>query len=70
MTIGFNRIITKCEGGSCKNCFNVWNRDVNGSTNIYKIAFFAINKKERPKYLYRDKKEERRKKKLILRLMK
>jgi hypothetical protein len=42
---------------SCKNCFNVWNRDVNGATNIYKIAKNAIKKEERPKYLCRDKKE-------------
>jgi transposase len=43
---------------SCKSCFNVWNRDVNGATNIYKIAKNAIKKEERPKYLSRDKKEE------------
>ena len=42
---------------SCKSCFNVWNRDVNGATNIYKIAKNAIKKEERPKYLCRDKKE-------------
>ena len=30
-----------------------WNRDVNGSTNIYKIAYNAINNKERPDYLSR-----------------
>lgn len=38
---------------SCKNCNNVWNRDVNGATNIYKIAKNAINKKGRPDYLCR-----------------
>ena len=43
---------------SCKNCFNVWNRDVNGATNIYRIAKNAINGLERPKYLCREKKEE------------
>ena len=32
-----------------------WNRDVNGATNIYKIAYNAINKKERPIYLSRSK---------------
>jgi len=32
-----------------------WNRDVNGSTNIYKIAYNAINNKERPNYLSRSK---------------
>ena len=43
---------------SCKNCSNVWNRDVNGATNIYKIAKNAINGIERPKYLCREKKDE------------
>jgi len=43
---------------SCKNCSNVWNRDVNGATNIYRIANNAINGIERPKYLCREKKEE------------
>jgi hypothetical protein len=43
---------------SCKNCFNVWNRDVNSATNIYRIAKNAINRLERPKYLCREKKEE------------
>ena len=43
---------------SCKNCFNVWNRDVNGATNIYRITKNAINGLERPKYLCREKKDE------------
>jgi hypothetical protein len=43
---------------SCKNCSNVWNRDVNSATNIYRIAKNAINGLERPKYLCREKKEE------------
>jgi hypothetical protein len=43
---------------SCKNCSNVWNRDVNGATNIYRIAKNAINGIERPKYLCREKKDE------------
>jgi len=30
-------------------------RDVNGATNIYKIAYNAINNKERPNYLSRSK---------------
>jgi len=42
----------------CKTCLGVWNRDVNGSTNIYKIAKNAINGLERPKYLCREKKNE------------
>tara|TARA_B110000908_G_scaffold77377_1_gene93065 strand:+ start:121 stop:465 length:345 start_codon:yes stop_codon:yes gene_type:complete len=41
---------------SCKNCFDVWNRDVNGTTNVYIIAKNAINRLERPKYLCREKK--------------
>jgi len=39
----------------CKICGSVWNRDVNASTNIYRIAKNAINKLERPTYLCRDK---------------
>lgn len=42
---------------SCKNCFNVWNRDVNGAINISRITKNAINGLERPKYLCRDKKD-------------
>ena len=44
----------------CKTYYGVWNRDVNGATNIYiyRIAKNAIKKEERPKYLSRDKKEE------------
>ena len=41
-----------------KNCEAVWNRDVNGVTNICRIAKNAINGLERPKYLCREKKEE------------
>ena len=32
----------------------MWNRDVNGATNIYKIAKNAILEKPRPKYLCRE----------------
>jgi len=39
---------------SCKNCANVWNRDCNGATNIYKIAYNSIYKIERPSYLCRN----------------
>ena len=42
----------------CKTCLGVWNRDVNGATNIYRIAKNAINGLERPKYLCREKKNE------------
>ena len=37
----------------CKNGCGYWNRDVNGATNIYKIAYNVINNKERPNYLSR-----------------
>lgn len=40
----------------CKTCNGLWNRDENSSRNIYKIAYNAINKKERPNYLCRSKK--------------
>ena len=42
----------------CKTCNALWNRDENSSRNIYKIAYNAINKKERPNYLCRSKKVE------------
>ena len=37
----------------CKKCNAVWNRDVNGATNIFRIVKNMIQKKERPKYLCR-----------------
>ena len=43
---------------TCKKCSGVWNRDVNGATNIYRIAKNAIDGLERPKYLFREKKDE------------
>ena len=39
----------------CKTCLALWNRDENSSRNIYKIAYNAINKKERPEYMCRSK---------------
>ena len=42
----------------CPHCDWIWNRDVNGATNIYRIAKNAINGTERPKYLCREKKED------------
>jgi len=42
----------------CKKCNALWNRDENSSRNIYKIAYNAINKKERPSYLCHQKKED------------
>ena len=38
----------------CKSGCGLWNRDRNGSSNIYKIAKQAINKLERPSYLCRE----------------
>ena len=38
----------------CQSCNTMWNRDVNGASNIYKIAYNAIHKKERPYYLCRN----------------
>ena len=38
----------------CKNECGYWNRDVNGSTNIYKIVYNIINGKKRPNYLCRN----------------
>jgi transposase len=35
----------------CKNRCGYWNRDVNGATNIYKIAYNTINNKEIQNYL-------------------
>ena len=40
----------------CKNGCGYWNRDVNGATNIYNIAYNAINNKARPNYLSRSNK--------------
>jgi len=42
----------------CQTCLGVWNRDVNGATNICRIAKNAINGLERPKYLCREKKDD------------
>ena len=38
----------------CKSGCGLWNRDRNGSSNIYKIALKAVNKLERPSYLCRE----------------
>ena len=38
----------------CKSGCGLWNRDRNGSSNIYKIAYQAIHKLERPSYLCRE----------------
>lgn len=45
----------------CKNCKSLWNRDENSSSNIFKIAYNAINGLDRPKYLCREKKEDNEK---------
>ena len=39
---------------SCNSCSNVWNRDCNGATNIYKIAYNSIHNMNRPSYLCRN----------------
>ena len=41
----------------CKSGCGSWNRDRNGSSNIYKIARNAINNIERPSYLCRETRE-------------
>jgi len=46
----------------CKNGCGYWNRNVNGASNIYRIAYNAINKKERPNYLSRIKKNSQNQK--------
>ena len=38
----------------CTSGCGMWNRDRNGASNIYKIAYNAINKLERPNYLCRE----------------
>ena len=43
----------------CQTCLGVWNRDVNGATNIYRIAKNAINGIERPEYLLRSGRENK-----------
>ena len=40
----------------CKNGYGYWNRDINGATNIYKIAYNMVSNKERLCYLSRNKK--------------
>lgn len=40
----------------CKTCKVLWNRDENSSCNIFMVSKCAINSKERPKYLCREKK--------------
>jgi hypothetical protein len=37
----------------CKSGCGLWNRDRNGSSNIYKIAETSINKLDTPSYLFR-----------------
>jgi hypothetical protein len=54
----------------CKNCNAVWNRDVNGATNIFRISKNAINETKRPKYLCRTKKDEENDKNKIKRVVK
>ncbi len=46
----------------CKTCNRIWNRDVNGSLNIFQIGMEALNGRERPLYLKRTKEEENKEK--------
>ena len=39
----------------CKSCSCTWNRDVNGSKNIFKVALAAIKEESRPEWLCRTK---------------
>ena len=39
--------LLRCQNEKC-GCY--WNRDVNGATNIYKIAYNAVNNKDRNIY--------------------
>jgi hypothetical protein len=48
-----NNSILRWGALKCKICSALWNRDENSARNIYKIAYNAINGKERPKYLSR-----------------
>ena len=48
--------LIRCKNEECGRHY--WNRDVNGATNIYKIAYNAINWKKRPSYLSRRRSEE------------
>jgi transposase len=38
----------------CKSGCGMWNRDRNGASNIYKIAYNAVNNLDRPNYLCRE----------------
>jgi hypothetical protein len=42
----------------CKSGCGLWNRDVNGAKNIYKIAYNHINGLDRPVYLCRSKQSD------------
>ena len=57
-----DNVIIRHGAVSCKNCHTLWNRDENSSSNIFKIAYNAINGLERPKYLCRNKNKDDNKK--------
>jgi hypothetical protein len=52
-----NEIILRHGLTMCKTCKALWNRDENSSCNIYKLTRLAIQQKDRPKYLSREKKQ-------------
>jgi hypothetical protein len=50
--------ISRCHGLlRCTTCNTLWDRDILGATNIYKIADMAINGEERPQYLRRQQQQ-------------
>ena len=46
-----NELITKHGLLMCKTCQGLWNRDLNSSLNIHRLIEYAIQGKDRPKYL-------------------
>jgi transposase len=50
--------IIRCHGLlRCTTCNTLWDRDILGATNIYKISDMAINGEERPQYLRRQQQQ-------------
>jgi hypothetical protein len=51
--------ITLCHGLlRCTTCNTLWDRDILGATNIYKISKMAINGEDRPEYLRRQQQQQ------------
>ena len=42
----------------CTTCTRIWNRDVNGSLNIFSIATLALHNQARPRHLSRERKRQ------------